>query len=61
MNQRGNESMRPINIRLPEEILQWADDQAQKAKMTRSEIIRQALEYMRDHNITVCTNLFSER
>jgi Ribbon-helix-helix protein, copG family len=38
---------RPINVRLPDDLLAWADENARERGSTRAEFIREALDYVR--------------
>ena len=58
MNQRGNEPMPMVHTRLPEELIDWIDSSAKEARVTRSEFIRQALEFLKESKAPIHRNIF---
>ena len=53
MNQKGNEPMTLLHIRVPIDLETWVSQTAGQAGVTKSEFVRLALEYIQASGVTI--------
>ena len=53
MNQRGNEPMAVMHVRIPVELMQQIESLANQSGLSKSEYVRMALEHARDNDLKI--------